>query len=603
MPRKGKTPGKIPRRRAPAYREREKKLFTASMIQASFGVPRSVIERFFPEPLYSRPSRKGGAPVRLWTRDQVDRGLAHPKVAAALERRATAAQQQAVAKAQIREYLISFYIEKLRRQAEQMSRRFVLHIGPTNSGKTYQAIQALEQASSGVYLGPLRLLALEMYDRLNRDGTPCSLLTGEESIPEEGAAHTASTIELADYTRHYDVAVIDEAQMVTDPFRGDKWFHALYCLNADEIHVCLAPEARDLVSRMLESFSAPYTVVEHRRLAPLSWAGPFRRIQDAQDGDALIVFSRRAVLAVSAELESYGIHASVIYGALPPVSRREEVRRFASGETTVVVATDAIGMGISLPIRRIIFCETSKFDGRSRRALTSGEIKQIAGRAGRYGIYPEGFVLTMAEEWRIRDGISCEEKQKKKLTIPFPEETLSSSYPLDQLMAEWNRLPKNDAFARVDMSDALLLYSYIKPYAKQADRRLLFRLLTCPVDVKDEHLILYWLACCKCILSNRPLPEPPSPAGTLEDCESRYKELDIRHQLLRRIGIEEDRMDEKLELCKAINRFLKEHKDEYLRRCSQCGRRLPATHPFGICDQCFGQGGRFFPPKTNQQGF
>ena len=87
--------------------------------------------------------------------------------------------------------------------------------------------------------------------------------------------------------------------------------------------------------------------------------------------------------------------------------------------------------------------------------------------------------------------------------------------------------------------------------------------------------------------TNRPLPEPPSGTGTLEDCESRYRELDIRHQLLRQVGVEEDRMDEKLELCKAINRFLKEHKDEYLRRCRQCGRKLPATHPFGVCEQCF----------------
>ena len=123
--------------------------------------------------------------------------------------------------------------------------------------------------------------------------------------------------------------------MVTDPFRGDKWFRAIYCLNADEMHICLAPEARELICRMLESFNAPYTIVEHQRLAPLRYAGLFRKTTDAQPGDALIVFSRKAVLAVSAELEKSGIHASVIYGALPPVSRREEVRRFASGETTV----------------------------------------------------------------------------------------------------------------------------------------------------------------------------------------------------------------------------------------------------------------------------
>ena len=537
-------------------------------------------------------NRKTSIPPRARTRTQGRKRRPDekkpPERTDSRDRRIQEAAPPEALRERIRDWLITFDIEKLRRQAETMNRRFVLHIGPTNSGKTYQAILALEKAESGVYLGPLRLLALEMYDKLNREGTPCSLLTGEECIREEGAHHTASTIELADYSAHYETAVIDEAQMVTDPFRGDKWFRAIYCLDADEIHVCLAPEARDLVCRMLDSFGAPYGVVEHRRLAPLKYAGLFRRTTDAQPGDALIVFSRKAVLAVSAELEKNDIHASVIYGALPPVSRREEVRRFAEGETTVVVATDAIGMGISLPIKRIIFCETTKYDGRHRRGLYSGEIKQIAGRAGRFGIYPEGYVLTMAEEWRIRDALTCAEKQKKRLTMPFPEETLDSPWPLDLLMAEWNRLPKNDAFARVDMSDPLLLYSYIKPYAKRTDRKLLFRLLTCPVDVKDEGLILYWLACCRSIITHQKLPQPPSGTGTLEECESRYRELDIRHQLLRQIGIEEDRMDEKLELCKAINQFLKEHKDEYLRRCRQCGRRLPATHPFGVCDQCFG---------------
>lgn len=562
-------------------------LYSVSMIQSAYGIGRSVIERCFPPPAVSHPSCKGGKIVRLWTRSQVEQGLSHPQVVAALERSEKKSARQLAEQLQIREYLLTFDIEKLRLRAMEMSRRFVLHIGPTNSGKTYQSIQALEQAESGVYLGPLRLLALEMYDTLNRDGTPCNLLTGEESLREESARHTASTIELANYSAHYAVAVIDEAQMITDPFRGDRWFRAIYCLDADEIHICLAPEARSLIIGILESFNAPYTVVEHERLAPLSYAGVFRNITDAQPGDALIVFSRRAVLAVSAELEQNNIHASVIYGALPPVSRREEVRRFAHGETSVVVATDAIGMGISLPIRRIIFCETSKFDGRDRRGLLSGEIKQIAGRAGRFGIYPEGFVLTMAEEWRIRDGITCEEKQKKKLTIPFPEETLASPWPLDKLMLEWNRLPRSDVFVRADMSDPLFLYTHLKPYAKSADRKLLFRLITCPVDVKDEGLVFYWLSCCRCILANKPLPEPPSGTGTLEECETRYRELDIRHQLLRQIGIEEDRMDEKLELCRAINKFLKENKDEYLRRCRQCGRKLPATHPYGVCDRCF----------------
>jgi len=151
------------------------------MIQSAYGIGRSVIERCFPPPAVSHPSRKGGKIVRLWTRAQVEQGLSHPQVVAALERSEKKSAQQLAEQLQIREYLLTFDIEKLRLRAMEMSRRFVLHIGPTNSGKTYQSIQALEHAESGVYLGPLRLLALEMYDTLNRDGTPCNLLTGEES--------------------------------------------------------------------------------------------------------------------------------------------------------------------------------------------------------------------------------------------------------------------------------------------------------------------------------------------------------------------------------------------------------------------------------------
>ena len=83
------------------------------------------------------------------------------------------------------------------------------------------------------------------------------------------------------------------------------------------------------------------------------------------------------------------------------------------------------------------------------------------------------------------------------------------------------------------------------------------------------------------------LPEPSAGTDTLEDCELRYKQLDVRHQLLRRIGIEEDRMEEKLELSRRINEFLEQDKDRYLRHCSRCGRILPATSSYGLCDRCF----------------
>ena len=100
-------------------------------------------------------------------------------------------------------------------------------------------------------------------------------------------------------------------------------------------------------------------------------------------------------------------------------------------------------------------------------------------------------------------------------------------------------------------------------------------------------MVAYWLACTKAILASRPLPEPPAGTESLASCEERYRQLDIRHQLLRQTGVEEDRMAEKMELCALINRYLKENKTDFVRRCRECGRALAPTYPYSVCEMCF----------------
>ena len=249
-------------------------------------------------------------------------------------------------------------------ECRKMMRHFVLHIGPTNSGKTYQAIKALEKAGSGVYLGPLRLLAYEQYERINADGEICSLLTGEERIEKEDAFFTASTIEMADLDRFYVAAVIDEAQMVEDRERGGAWTAAILGLRAAEIHVCASLNAEKVLVRMIEECGDTYEIVRHDRKTPLiAEARCFSFPRDVKKGDALIVFSRKDVHAVAAELKRRGRKCSLIYGALPYDVRHEQAALFASGENEVVAATDAIGMGMNLPIRRVVFLVRDKFDG------------------------------------------------------------------------------------------------------------------------------------------------------------------------------------------------------------------------------------------------
>ncbi|MFD1623642.1 helicase-related protein [Azospirillum griseum] len=275
--------------------------------------------------------------------------------------------------------------------ARGLTRKLVLVIGPTNSGKTHHALSALRAARDGVYLAPLRLLALEVMERLNADQTPTTLVTGEEEIRTPGARHTASTIELMDPNRPVAVAVIDEIQMLADPERGWAWTAALIGVPAETVYILGAPEVRPLVERAAAHLGETLEVVELERKAPLSPLPQRLDWPDVEPGDALIAFSRREVHSVRDTLLARGLTVAAVYGALAPAVRRREAARFLSGEADVVVATDAIGMGMNLPCRRVLFTALEKFDGASVRPLTATEIKQIAGRAGRFGQHEEGF--------------------------------------------------------------------------------------------------------------------------------------------------------------------------------------------------------------------
>ena len=151
----------------------------------------------------------------------------------------------------------------------QMQRHFILHIGPTNSGKTFQSLERLRQASSGVYLGPLRLLALEVYERMKEYGIACTMRTGQECIEEADSHVTAATIEMADFDEMYDVAVIDEAQMMCDSGRGHAWTRAILGLKASEIHVCASPTAENVLKHLIGLCGDSWEVRRYERKTEL----------------------------------------------------------------------------------------------------------------------------------------------------------------------------------------------------------------------------------------------------------------------------------------------------------------------------------------------
>lgn len=488
-------------------------------------------------------------------------------------------------------------------EVREMHRNFILHIGPTNSGKTFQSLERLKLAGCGVYLGPLRLLALEVYEQMKKHGVPCTMRTGQECIEEENSRVTASTIEMADFDENYDIAVIDEAQMVTDPDRGHSWTKAILGIRAEEIHICMSPAAEQAVIHLIELCGDGYEIRRYvRKTELICEKEAFVFPDDVQKGDALIVFSKKSVLDVAGRLEEQKVNASVIYGSLPPEIRRRQMHLFNSGKTKVVVATDAIGMGLNLPVRRIVFLQADKFDGVSRRPLLVSEIKQIAGRAGRFGIYNSGYVNAMGEKELeyIRERYEAEEEPVTQVNLGFPQILLDIEAPLDEILKIWHDVTPSEPFIKENIDEALYLYEQAKRRKTMIDgfenKHTLYKMITCPIDIKDKRVVGLWLQYCMTYTADVSLEKPVlhrDKSKGIMQYETYYKQLDLYYQFSHRMQkvIDEEWLDEQREKTEmAIMRYLTKGKHNYIARCRYCGKLLPLGSPFQVCDGCFHRG-------------
>ena len=239
--------------------------------------------------------------------------------------------------------------------ARTVQRSIHLHVGPTNSGKTYNALKSLEKAKSGIYAGPLRLLAHEVFTTLNSKGIVCNLVTGDDRQIKEGekVPMTSCTVEMAPVNATVDVAVIDEIQMIGDPYRGWAWTQALLGIKAKELHLCGEERAVPLIRELAALLGDKLEIHHYERLNPLramtsSLNGDLKNLQK---GDCVVVFSRVGIHALKKEIEKVTRKSvAVIYGTLPPEVRTQQARLFNDPENDYdfLVASDAIGMGLNL---------------------------------------------------------------------------------------------------------------------------------------------------------------------------------------------------------------------------------------------------------------
>ena len=446
--------------------------------------------------------------------------------------------------------------------ARNINRKIYIHLGETNTGKTYTAMERLKVAKNGVYLSPLRILALENYEKLNSSGVICNLLTGEEEILKEGASHTSCTIEKVDLKKEYDIAIIDEIQMIDDSQRGAAWTRALLGLRCNEIHICGALNAKRVVEKIIEDCNDDYEFKEYKRSIPLEVLESNFNYNYAEEGDAIVVFSKKKVLQIAEQYSDMGIKASIIYGDLPPEVRRKQYDMFINKENKVLITTDAIGMGVNLPIKRIVFLDIQKFDGEEIRYLTSQEVKQVAGRAGRKGIYEVGYVATVRDNQKfIKEKL--EEKDKIiKAAVLGPSDAILNikNLPLNEKLALWaTREDSIDYYRKMDINEYLIILDSIKKYKLKEE--IQWELLKIPFDISKDELMNTFLDYVEelFVLKNKVISRPQCFKGNLDELECYYQRINMYYSFCKVFNLEFDFKwihDERLKVSEDINEIL-----------------------------------------------
>ena len=268
-------------------------------------------------------------------------------------------------------------------------------LGPTNTGKTYLAVERMCAHSSGMIGFPLRLLAREVYDRVValKGVNRVALITGEEKILPKDARWFLCTAESmpvlsgrpgrpaeGPLERDFAFVALDEAQLGADPERGHVFTDRMLHARGREETMILGSEA---LKPMVRALLPKAEIIGRPRFSTLSYAAP-AKLSRLPPRSAIVAFSAEQVYAVAEMLRRMRGGAAVVMGALSPRTRNAQVAMYQAGEVDYLVATDAIGMGLNMDVAHVAFAGLTKFDGRRRRRLTPAEMAQIAGRAGRH---------------------------------------------------------------------------------------------------------------------------------------------------------------------------------------------------------------------------
>ena len=536
---------------------------------------------------------------------------------AARHARATGAYKRAAVKRA--EDRIEIRLPERRKPPESV----VAHLGPTNSGKTHDALAFLAEHGRGVYAGPLRMLAQEAHRRLAAllGDEKVGLVTGEERVNEH-APILCCTVEMAPGSG--DVLVLDEVQWADDEERGAAWTQLLLAGEYRHVRLLGALDALPLVRRAFPD--AELRV--HERKLPLEFVGA-RQLRALTPGTVVVAFSRKAVLALAGEVNRLQPdRVAVLYGAMPLASRREEIDRFLHGSAEVCVATDVLGHGVNLPCETLLFAETTKFDGEQRRDLLPWELAQIAGRAGRFGLVERGHVgVLVGVPWASADPEIVESALEPHVELPeghrgyrivdearigprLGDLGIDDPRDLDAALAAWHRVATrewaHESWLAVESLQPIRgRLAIVERHLRERGRRLgleeTWQLANAPVDPEGGELLGLLALAVAGDRAQRPLLQFLLDTARLRDASLEEAEEAGRVAAILRwfalqypgvggVTIERAADLERAAAERVVRRLAVEVRDGKVGRCRQCGQTCPPWFP--LCDRCARAGRR-----------
>ena len=255
-------------------------------------------------------------------------------------------------------------------------------LGPTNTGKTFMAIETMLSFETGMIGFPLRLLAREVYDKIVKkiSSDKVALITGEEKIIPTNAKYYLCTVESMPIEKSLEFVGVDEIQMCADNERGHIFTDRLLNLRGEKLTMFMGSNT---IKKLISKLDEDTEFIDKKRLSKLSYIG-HKKISRIDRKSAIIAFSAEEVYAIAELIRRQKGGAAIVMGSLSPKTRNAQVNLYQSGDVDFLVATDAIGMGINMDLENVYFSNLKKFDGKKLRRLNLSEIGQISGRAGRY---------------------------------------------------------------------------------------------------------------------------------------------------------------------------------------------------------------------------